>query len=356
MKVTGDFTRLVISAPAATTEHGRAQIDRFADAQLPVDEVADDEAVSAHPHASQPSTLLVKYAPAEGWITSPDHGQLANRRGEYYLNPVSGCRSSCTYCYLRARPSGLRPLCIHVGLPSLFDALESHSARGMQPVLYATGELADSVADIEIYPIAAILAEYFATRTDARLELRTKDATVGPLLGIPHRGRTIIAFSLSPEEHVRRHEPGTATVVERLCAARKCQESGYPVAFKLEPLSVRAGWREDYDALLALMSSMVDISAIHHMSVGCLRWSEQLAMVKTFEKSHGDSIRNGDWVPYRDGRRNGTLARRERLAAYRWIRDRVRGVGIQAPLWWSLEQADLIAELERDVRTTEKME
>jgi DNA repair photolyase len=343
------FHQLLISRPARAEEHGVIQIERFRAADLPVHELDADADVLAHPAAGNPGSLLVLHAPPTGWITKAEHGILANRRGEHYLHPIAGCRSSCTYCYLRALPSGHRPLRLHVGLVGLgglFAEIEQHLASATGPVLYCTGELADSLADIDLYPIATILAARFARWDGARLELRTKDDKVDALLEIDHGGRTTIGFSLSPPAHVDRYEPGTASFDQRLEAARRCQRAGYPVALKLEPLILTSTWQQQYADALEAVRARLDVERLEHVSVGCLRWSEPLSHIPVFAKSHRETLDHGEWIEYRPGKRNGTVAYHERIESYHWMRVALRRAGIRAPIWWSLEQPELIAELE----------
>ena len=53
-------------------------------------------------------------------------------------------------------------------------------------------------------------------------------------------------------------------------------------------------------------------------------------------------------IEYRPGRWNETLPFEERLEAYRFMRELLRGHGVAARIWWSLEEPDLLAALERD--------
>lgn len=342
------FRRLLISSDARREMHGEALFERFARAGLPTHERTRDDTVAAEGLLDQPGTLAVMVKPETGWITVAEHGLLATRKGERYLNPIAGCRSSCTYCYLRARPRGLRPLRVYVGVDALLDATDSEvraAAGGSR--LFCTGELADSLSESDIYPIGAILANHFGRYQRARLELRTKSDRIDALLGADHQGRTTVAFSMSPQANVDAHEPGTASLADRLAAAVRCQRAGYAVAFKFEPIIVSAGWQILYGEMFERIGSRVDVSRIEHVSVGCLRWSEQLMKVPTFARRYAAEIRNGAWIEYRPGMFNGTVDYAERLATYEWIRGRIRGCGISGPIWWSLEQPELIAEMKR---------
>jgi DNA repair photolyase len=338
--------RAFVARDAVREAVGRAVMERLQAAGVPVEMVSSDEEVRCHPAARAAGSVLVLCEPEMGWISAAEHGTLAVRPGERYLNPIAGCRSSCTYCFLRASGTGLQPLRLHVGIDSLFTAIErdARSPDG-SPKLYCTGELADSLGDADIFPVAALLAAFFSTRTDARLELRTKSDRVEQLLTIPHGGRTTVAFTLSPQQQIDRFEPGTATLAARVRAANRCQAAGYPIAFKLEPVLLLDGWREAYRAMLDAVAAELDMGAVEHASVGCLRWSEALGTLPAFAKSHGEALDGGTWIEYRPGSRNGTLARETRLDVYRWMKDELQSRGFGGMLWWSLEEPELVQTL-----------
>jgi hypothetical protein len=214
-------------------------------------------------------------------------------------------------------------------------------------LLFSTGELADSLADAPLYPIGAILASTFAHGQRGQLELRTKSANVEQLLAVNHGGNTTVAFTISPQEHINAFEPGTASLEQRVEAARRCLKAGYRVAFKLEPLILATGWQDQYATTLSLVSHYTGLTDIDHVSVGCLRWSEQLGQQRAFVRQYQESMSKGTLIEYRPGVFNGTLNRADRLAAYEWIRLRLRGNGLRGRIWWSLEETDLVEELTR---------
>lgn len=343
------FQRMIISRPAREYAFGEKVLRLFERAGLPAETVADDDAVRQHPLAVKPKTLLVLCSPEMGWITEAECGILATRMGEHYLNPIVGCRFGCTYCYLLDMPHGRLPMRLYVATDELLGSLGENLERksDTQPRLFCTGELADSLAELDLYPVAAVLTEYFAGRDDSRLELRTKSDNVARLLDIDHRGNTTVAFSISPQENVTRYEPGTASLLERVEAGRRCQEAGYPVALKLEPLIFTPDWQRRYVETVELLAARLDLGALHHVSVGCLRWSEGLAAVPIFARRHAETLAAGTWIEYRPGKYNGTVGFNERLSAYEWMRDLLRGSGLVAPIWWSLEEPEMIAEMER---------
>jgi spore photoproduct lyase len=349
ISATKSFQRVLVSRVARELEYGARVVKIATDAGLPVEELPDDEAVVQHNKADLPGTLQVLSIPSCGWITKADFGLLATRTQEYYLHPIIGCRFGCTYCYLLAMPHGRRPLRLYVATDALLGDLDQNLRQYSGPSrrLFCSGELADSLAELDLYPVAAVLTEYFADRDNAHLELRTKSNCVDRLLSLNHKGNTTVAFSIAPQEHIAEYEPGTASLSERVEAASKCQEAGYPIAFKFEPLILTSDWKECYRKALALIASVLDAGAIAHVSIGCLRWSEKLAGTPIFARRHGPSVESGTWIEYQPNTFNGTVRYDVRLDVYDSMRQLLREHNILAPVWWSLEEQALIDEMQR---------
>lgn len=345
------FRTMLASKPAIEQPWGESLVRRFRDLERRLLILDDDETVRNHADAVRGSALQVLYAPSTGWITPAEHGILFDRPGERYLHPILGCRSSCTYCYLRGMSVGLRPLRLHVGVDDLLRTLEQ-DIRIHRPdggLIYCSGEFADSLSDADLFPVGAILAEYFgeqyAGRRDVRLELRTKSDQVGALLKVEHRGQTTVAFSITPPEHIATYEINTCSFQDRIEAAGRCGDAGYPVAFKMEPVILSANWQTWYAAAFQQIAIRMDPSRIHHVSIGCLRWSEALAEAPPFAQLYAEEIRRSTSIEYRPGVFNSTRPREERVAAYDWMRKTLRENGMTAPIVWALEEPSLIAEL-----------
>ncbi|HYH05730.1 MAG TPA: radical SAM protein [Thermoanaerobaculia bacterium] len=335
----GRFKTAIVSTDALAEAEGQRVVARCRAANIEV--IALDDADNEV--ALAPGTLQIGSVPPRGWITMAEHGTLSTRRNEYYLHPIEGCRSSCVYCYLRGNGIGLRPVRLYVAAERLLAEIERLIRKSLAPeYLFSTGERADSLSEIDLYPVACYLVEFVAMHRSARLELRSKSAAVGPLLQLAHAGRTTVAFSIAPSEYVDRFEPGTATLSSRLAAARRCQDAGYRIAFNLEPLFVIDGWRGAYRNMLSEMTTVLRVEELEHVSVGCLRFSKDLESTTTFNAAFGRLLAAREYIEYRPGVFNGTLAFGDRVAAYRYIESAIRAANVSAPIYWSFEEQRLL--------------
>lgn len=317
------FRRLMISEPARAIEFGAAIIERFQADGKEVFVCVDDNALESLVSRDERWTLFVGARPPMPWLKNAEHGSLAVRHEEYYVNAELGCQASCAYCFLRGMDVGLRPLRLYVDFENLAATIEMLLDQEGPDVLFAPGELSDSLGNTDLYPLGPELVRLFQRLGRGSLELRTKSDCVQALPVIEGESRTVAAFSISPQTFIDKNEPGTASLEQRLFAARICQEKGYPVAFKVEPIVINDDTLPSYRALINEMSRCVDMARIHHVTLGCLRWSDSLAENPTFQKHYGKDISNATWLSYREGKKNGTYSDDLRQSVYhdiaRWF-------------------------------------
>ena len=108
------------------------------------------------------------------------------------------------------------------------------------------------------YGASAMLVDHFAQMPDRYLILFSKSANVDFLLPLDHRGHTIMLWTLTSDQVSRELEERTGTMLERLEAARKCQEAGYTVRFKFKPIIPLRGWREQHTEMLEAIFDHVE--------------------------------------------------------------------------------------------------
>lgn len=340
------FHRLLIEQSASGLRHADIISRTFLTAAKPVMEFGTVADLDRHPLSTRPGTLIIARRPKRGWISVAEHGTLYVRNDEHYLHPIVGCISGCSYCYLQDRPEGRRPLRFYVDVDNLVVAIEQRAHDTGRRLLFCSGELADSLADASLYPVGAELADRFSTGELGNLELRTKSNNVHSLLGVRHNRRTTVAFSVSPAAHVARYEPRTASLTERLEAAARVALAGYPVALKCEPVILDEGWRAAYSHMFAETFTALPPNSLDHVSIGCLRWSEALALTQGFAGKHQSALRDGTYIEYRPGKFNRMVSRPKRLRAYQALRSMLREAGFRAPIYWSLEEPEVVSALD----------
>ena len=97
--------------------------------------------------------------------------------------------------------------------------------------------------------LAQTIAFFGAWHAPVQLRWTTKFDAVEHLLGIDHRKRTRVRFSVNARPITQRFEGGTASLDDRLDALRRLAIAGYPVGLTVAPIMPIPNWREEYDAL-----------------------------------------------------------------------------------------------------------
>ena len=197
--------------------------------------------------------------------------------GYHVLNIGSNCPMDCAYCILQAYLNSPW-LTFHVNTDDLFAELREAGASG-RLLRIGTGEFTDSLALDRLTRLNERLIRFFAGQRYLVLELKSKAVNVEHLLGLPHGGRTIMAWSLNSPAIAQREELRTAPLEQRLAAAARCAEQGYLLAFHFDPVVLHPHWREGYAQIIDRLFDTVPAERIVWISLGALRFLPPLAPI-----------------------------------------------------------------------------
>jgi len=248
------------------------------------------------------------------------------------------CTLDCTYCILQVylnqpnlRLFGNTEDLLH----ELGEELRSHPGE-----LYriGTGEFTDSLLLDPWTGLSRTLVPFFARQPNAVLELKTKTNFIENLEDLEHGGRTIAAWSLNAD-HIRKcEESRTATLTERLRAARRCADWGYYLAFHFDPMIEHPGWRKGYGEILDRLFDTVDPSRIVWISLGAFRFMPELkSIVRT---RHAQSpITHGEFIRGLDGKMR--YFRDIRVELYTFMVERIRRVDPDLCVYLCMEGRDI---------------
>jgi len=78
---------------------------------------------------------------------------------------------------------------------------------------------------------------------------------------------------------IKEEEVGTAPLRERIEAASKCQEKGYPLGFHFDPLIYHEGWEKEYQGTIDQLFKKNDPKRVVWISLGGFRYPPKLKAV-----------------------------------------------------------------------------
>ena len=160
-------------------------------------------------------------------------------RPAWRIHMVKGCPHRCSYCGLG------RFMNVMLNVEDYIEKLAELIKLNPWQNLYLYEDDADVLCLEPEHGVLKPLVEYFATQENAYLLIHTKSANVDYMLDWEHKGHTIALWSHSASTQSRAFEEGTGTTEERIEAARKCQEAGYPIRYKFKPIIPVVNWREE---------------------------------------------------------------------------------------------------------------
>ncbi|MFY9294159.1 MAG: spore photoproduct lyase family protein [Methylorubrum rhodinum] len=265
--------RRVLVTPAAREHaHGRAIAERAERLGLPVDYPASNRigAPRGDPrraYAEAKATLAVVVAPPSKLRLQP-----IPPSADWRFDLAEGCPAHCQYCYLAGSLAGPPITRAYANLDAILANLSDYAGRGAVTSASAARAAEGTTFEASCYTdplgiehltgsLSAAIRHFGAWEAPVGLRFTTKFAAVGPLLDLPHGGRTRIRFSVNAAPAAR-YEGGTAPLADRLAAMAAVARAGYPVGLTIAPILPVEDWRAAYDALLAdAAAALADIPA-----------------------------------------------------------------------------------------------
>lgn len=163
---------------------------------------------------------------------------------------ASGCPGGCQYCYLQTH-FGKKPyIKIYVNLDQILANIAERVTTNLPSI--TSFEVASTSDPLAVEHLTGSLAQtisFFGRLDHAYLRVVTKFAAVDSLLDLPHQAKTRFRFSLNTPRIIGLYEQHTATLAERIMAANKMAQAGYPLGFIVAPLFIYPDYQKDYAAL-----------------------------------------------------------------------------------------------------------
>jgi spore photoproduct lyase len=254
--------RVLVTPAALAWAHGRGIVERAAGFGAEVVELKSNRLTGL----SDESDPRRAYIQAKGTLAVVVASEAKRRlqpippSADWRFDLAEGCPAHCQYCYLAGSLKGPPVTRAYANLPEILGGLEAYVGRGAitSKMAHRAGEGTTFEASCYTDPLGiehltgslSAAIEHFG-RWDAEVQLRftTKYDGVEPLLGLAHRRRTRVRFSVNAEPVANRFEGGTARLGARIGALRAMALAGYPIGLTVAPIMPIEDWREHYAAL-----------------------------------------------------------------------------------------------------------
>jgi spore photoproduct lyase len=188
----------------------------------------------------------------------------------YKLVPLSnGCPYYCTYCYLGFVYRKYSPFIkLNINYETMFRQIRKTAAKSKCRADFNMGEMLDSLALDHMTNLTTKLVPFMKDLSNAHLMLLTKSSNIRNLLAVEPNSHVVVSWSLNPQYIIDRYEPGTASLDQRIEAAKACQQHGYRVRFRLDPGILYSDWLDGYAYMVK--SALANVEP-ENITVGMLR-------------------------------------------------------------------------------------
>lgn len=208
------------------------------------------------------TTLAEKYANSKRTIliTTSKSSKLdvCKPSADYQFSLVSNCPGNCEYCYLQTTQGAKPYIKVFVNLEDIFDVIKDHIKQNENKITtFEAASLGDPLALEYITGSLAKTIEFFSGLEKGRLRVVIKYDNVDSLLKLNHNWNTHFRISINSRYVIENFEHNTASLDERIEAAVKLGNAGYPIGFLIAPIMRYDDWKEEYDFLFQKLESLL---------------------------------------------------------------------------------------------------
>ncbi len=181
------------------------------------------------------------------------------------IDAVENCVYGCSYCTIQTFYTD--HTVINTGLREKLAQLKIDRDRYYH---FGSGQASDSLALGNLGGILDDLCSFAADHPNVLLEFKTKSKNIDYFLKKNIPPNIVCSWSLNPEIIITHEEHFTASLQERLSAARELADRGIKIAFHFHPLIYYHGWATDYPAIAGRIIDKFTAEEVLFLSFGAL--------------------------------------------------------------------------------------
>ncbi|MCJ8275401.1 MAG: radical SAM protein [Bdellovibrionales bacterium] len=240
----------------------------------------------------------------------------------FVLNLGFQCDMDCSYCYLQSFINS-NYLTVYANIDEALEELRQFKGSlGDSPVRVGTGEVIDSLSLDPITLYSRKLIEFFNDFPNWKLEFKTKSAFVDQFLDCDHKGNTMVSWSINPPTIIEQEEHGTASFEQRMEAAEKCVNKGFPLSFHIDPMIWHPEWKDSYAYLVDEITRRFKPEDVLMFSVGALRFQPQQKNIMRERFGMNSLVTRAETFQSQDGKLRYDQKLREEM--FQFVRHRLR--------------------------------
>ena len=188
------------------------------------------------------------------------------------IDAVKNCGFGCSYCSIQTMYTSNNIL-FDEDFGEKLDAIELDPEKGYH---IGTGQSSDALMWGNKNGILDDMFRFARKWPNAVLEFKTKSRNIDHFLRSDVPANIICSWSLNPDVIVKNEEHLTASLSQRLDAARRLSDKGVRVAFHLHPMVYYEGWQGEYSSLIKRVTENFDHDEVVFISFGALTFPKPI--------------------------------------------------------------------------------
>ncbi|NQV17262.1 MAG: hypothetical protein HQ534_01785 [Armatimonadetes bacterium] len=182
------------------------------------------------------------------------------------IDAVQGCGLGCSYCSIQTFYED-GAIGIEKNLGEKLDRIV------LDPKKYyhiGSGQSSDSLAMGNRNGILDAQLNFAGKNPNIILEFKTKTKNVDHFLSVDLPSNIFVCWSLNPQIIINHEEHFTASLEQRINAARQLADAGVVVGFHFHPIVYFYGWKEKYNEIVQILLTRFSPNEVGMISLGTL--------------------------------------------------------------------------------------
>lgn len=192
----------------------------------------------------------------------------------YYNTLALNCLYDCDYCYLQGLFSSAH-MVLFVNNETYIEETKKLLAQLQKPTYLALSYDTDLLAIANWYNYCEDWIKLCAKQKKLTIEIRTKSANINALKNSIPQENVILAWTLSPEEVIAKHEKNTPSLKARIAAIKKAQQAGWQVRLCFDPILKINDWKSVYQNCIQEVITEIDFKKLNSISIGVFRMNKE---------------------------------------------------------------------------------
>ncbi len=192
----------------------------------------------------------------------------------YYNTLAINCLYDCSYCYLQGMYNTPNLVLFLNNYDFINETKKLLQNNPNQQFYFAISYDTDLLALEYLYPYCSEWINFAKEHHNLTIEIRTKSSICAITRQFKNINNVIFSWSILPEFLVKKFEPATPPLENRLTAINTYLDSGFKVMLCIDPLILIPNYEKIYSEFIHHINQKIDLQNIFKISIGTFRMNK----------------------------------------------------------------------------------